>query len=158
MKKNIIPFCCVFILTAFVNIQPSDKTFKKLFSLQGKWIMKTKRGAIGEEWKKMDDHYLQSRGFFIKGTDTITTERVSLKNTKEGIFYTPTVEDQNNQQPVAFKLTADSNNIFVFENPQHDFPKRIVYKLVSADSIYAYIDGGPSQFHKKSEFFYKRVN
>lgn len=29
--------------------------------------------------------------------------------------------------PVAFKMVSSTNQQFVFENPQHDFPKRIVY-------------------------------
>jgi hypothetical protein len=35
-----------------------------------------------------------------------------------------------------------SANEVVFENPEHDFPKRIGYRLVSADSLEAWVDGG----------------
>jgi hypothetical protein len=82
---------------------------------------------------------------------------VALRNTKEGIFYTSTVEDQNNKQPTSFKLTSGNNNVFVFENPQHDFPKRIVYKLISADSLHAYIDDGNNSTKKRQDFYYKKA-
>ena len=118
--------------------------------------MKTAKGYIGEEWIKMNDEYLQNRGFMVKGADTIITERVALKNTKEGIFYTSTVENENNKQPISFKLTSGKNNIFVFENPQHDFPKRIVYELISSDSLHAYIDDGNAGTKKRRDFYYKK--
>ena len=92
----------------------------------------------------------------IKGSDTIINERVALTNTAAGIFYTSTVEDQNNKQPVAFKMTSSENNMFVFENPEHDFPKRIVYKLITTDSLHAYIDDGKEDSKKKQNFYYKR--
>ena len=69
--------------------------------------------------------------------------------------YTSTVEDQNKQQPIAFKMTKAEGNMFVFENPQHDFPKRIVYKLITTDSLHAFIDDG-TEAGKKQNFYYKR--
>jgi hypothetical protein len=154
MKKIVAAIIVTLSFSAFIIIG-DNKTFKKLYTLEGTWKMNTKRGAVCEEWKKVNKNYLQNKGYLIKGKDTIISERVALTNTKEGIFYTSTVEDQNNKQPVAFKMTGSENNVFVFENPQHDFPKRIVYKLISTDSIHAYIDDGTNT-GKKQNFYYKR--
>lgn len=154
MTKIFIAIIATLSLSAFI-ISDSGKIFKKLYALEGTWKMNTKRGAICEEWKKMNKNYLQSKGYMIRGKDTILSERVALTNAKEGIFYTSTVEDQNNKQPVAFRMTGSENNVFVFENPLHDFPKRIVYKLVTADSLHAYIDDG-TETGKKQNFYYKR--
>lgn len=154
MRKIIIAITSIIFLAAF-NLKDNSKTFKKLYSLEGTWRMNTKRGAICEEWKKMDKNYLQNKGYMIKGKDTIINERVALTNTKEGIFYTSIVEDQNKKQPIAFKMTKAEGNMFVFENPAHDFPKRIVYKLITADSLYAFIDDG-TETGKKQNFYYKR--
>ncbi len=128
MKKGLAIIFISSVCLAFISIEKTgDKVFDQLYRLEGKWIMKTKKGAIGEEWIKIDKDYLQNRGFMIRGNDTFTTERVALKNTAAGIFYTSTVEDQNNRQPIAFRLTAAQDDTFVFENPQHDFPQRIIY-------------------------------
>ena len=149
----------IFIIAcAFVSRQTvSDKVFKQLHALEGKWIMKTKKESIGEEWIKINDDYLQNKGFYIKGTDTVITERVALKKTTDGIFYTSTVEDQNNKQPISFRLTAAADHVFIFENPTHDFPKRITYGLVSADSLHAYIDGGADAAGNRQDFYYHKV-
>lgn len=154
MKKTLITIAVIFFLSGF-SFTDNSKTFKKLYALEGTWKMITKRGAICEEWKKMDKDYLQNRGYMVKGADTIISERVTLTNTKEGIFYTSTVEDQNNKQPVAFKMTKGEGNVFTFENPEHDFPKRIVYRFVTNDSLYAFIDDG-TEAGKKQNFYFKR--
>ena len=154
MKKIVAAIIVILSLSAFV-FSGDNKTFKKLYTLEGTWKMNTKRGAVCEEWKRVNKNHLQNTGYMIKGKDTIISERVALTNTKEGIFYTSTVEDQNNKQPVAFKMTGSEKNVFVFENPQHDFPKRIVYKLLSSDSLHAYIDDG-TETGKKQNFYYKR--
>ncbi|HMW25112.1 MAG TPA: DUF6265 family protein [Ferruginibacter sp.] len=133
-----------------------ERVFKKLFVLEGTWKMTTKRGAVCEEWKKVNEKHLQSRGYFLRGNDTITTERVSLTlNTDGSIYYTSTVEDQNNKQPIAFKLTSAESTRFSFENPAHDFPKRIVYHLLSADSLHAFVDDG-TETGKRQNFYYKK--
>lgn len=153
MKTRLIATAVILCATAFMV--PSDETFEKLYALEGIWKMTTKRGTICEEWKKVNENHLQSKGYFIKGTDTLVNERVALTNSKAGVFYTSTVEDQNNKEPIAFKMTSVDNNRFVFENPQHDFPKRIVYRFITADSIHAFIDDG-TETGKRQNFYYKK--
>ena len=143
--------------TAFIKShRVNNEVFERLYRLEGKWIMKTKKGAIGEEWIKVNKDYMQNRGYMIRGSDTIVTERVALTNTVTGIFYTSTVTDQNNQKPVAFRLTSSENDTFVFENEHHDFPKRISYQLINKDSLNAWIDDGKPVPEKTSRFSYSR--
>lgn len=157
MRNYIKAIFCIIFFSAFIDGEnKNEDVFYGLFALEGKWIMNTKNGAIGEEWIKLNSHYLQNRGYMIRGSDTIITERVALRNTKEGIFFTSTVEDQNRQQPVAFQLTSSGNNTFVFENPGHDYPKRISYQFINKDSLYAWIDDGKEIPEKKSSFRYSR--
>lgn len=155
MKKIFIAISFTFLLGAF-TINEDRKVFKKLYALEGTWKMDGKRGPVYEEWKKPNKNHLQSRSYIIKGADTVINERVSLTNTKEGIFYSPVVEDQNNKNPIPFKMTGHGNNKFIFENPEHDFPKRIVYHLINSDSIHAFIDDG-TETGKKQNFYFKRL-
>ena len=154
MKKITICIAVVCCLASF-NLTDNTKDFKKLYALEGIWKMNGKRGPVYEEWKKASDDLLQGRSYFLKGADTVINEHISLTNTATGIFYTPVVDDQNNKQPIAFKMTKAENNMFVFENPEHDFPKRIVYKFVTIDSVHAYIDDG-TETGKKRNFHFKK--
>ena len=153
--KKILSAAVIICLSSFL-LAGKAKVFKKLYTLEGTWKMITKRGAICEEWKKVDNNHLQSKGYMIKGSDTIINERVALTNTAAGIFYTSTVEDQNNKQPVAFKLSSVNNNIFIFENPEHDFPKRIVYEFTDSTTLHAYIDDGANGKNRQ-DYYYKKI-
>ena len=158
MKICLLSIALLLSVPGFLNSKKNDRIFLQLHALEGKWIMKTKKGAVGESWKILNKDLLQNSGYMIRGSDTIITERVALRNTKEGIFYVSTVEDQNNQAPVSFRLTSGDNNMFVFENPAHDFPKKITYHFVNKDSLEAWIDDGKKVPEKKSMFRYSRQN
>ena len=157
MKKAIIPISFVTCLFSFCTSYSNNKVFKKTFALEGTWEMVTRNGNICEEWKKIDDNYMQGKGYVTKGADTIINEKVSLKNADRGIFYISTVQNQNNKRPVSFKMTKSENNLFVFENANHDFPKRIVYKLINADSLQAFVDDGIDGSANRQSFYYKKV-
>ena len=156
MRKLLLAITAILSLSAFYITDSNIKVFKKMYAFEGIWKMNARHVVICEEWKKISKTHLQSRGYIIKNGDTVINERVALTKTNEGIFYTSTVEGQNNKQPIAFKMTKAENNMFVFENPQHDFPKRIVYKLVTADSLYAYVDDGNDKSNKRQHFYYKK--
>lgn len=49
------------------------------------------------------------------------------------------------QAPTEFTSTRVADSALVFENPAHDFPQRIIYRRVGADSLVARIEGpGPN--------------
>lgn len=135
-----------------------NSAFRELSALQGTWISNTKRGIIGEHWVKTNDSALLGKGFFVKGADTIVTETVSLIARDGNVYYIPAVKDQNNGKEISFRLTSAEGRVFVFENPSHDYPKRIVYELVKADSLHAYIDAGVTETNKRQHYFYHKVN
>jgi len=51
-------------------------------------------------------------------------------------------------------VTADS---VVFELPEHDFPQRVGYRRVGADSVLAWVEGTMSGTMRRIEFPYARV-
>jgi hypothetical protein len=157
--KTAIPLILIFIscISFISNDHGYKKTFKELQRLQGTWIMKGNKMSFGESWSKKNKRYLQSRGFIIKNQDTIYTETVALRRDDQGISYTSTVTGQNNNEPVSFKLTSALNQTYVFENPTHDFPKRIIYSFVSNDSLHAWIDDGMKESKKQQHFYYSRI-
>ena len=148
----ILLFCYSFMVKAQQSV---DQNWPGKL-IEGTWKMVTKNGSIiGETWKKINDNYYQSTGFMIKEKDTVITERVALTRTSNAVFYTSTAEDQNNGQPVSFRLTSSNNNNFVFENREHDFPKRIVYEFTGDKTLHAYIDEGP-EGKKRRHFYYNK--
>lgn len=135
----------------------SDKDFKALFALQGLWKMETGRGPIYEEWQKKDDNKLAGRSYRVSNSDTIIMERLELYFSGNEIVYSPAVSNQNNGKAVPFKLISNSDGRYVFENKEHDFPQRIIYNLISNDTVHARIEGVRNGQERGSDFRYSRV-
>jgi hypothetical protein len=61
------------------------------------------------------------------------------------------------QPPATFKaLTATADSV-VFELPEHDFPQRVGYRRVGADSVRAWVEGTMNGTMRRVEFPYARV-
>lgn len=160
MRKYTATICLMFLFTGATLAQPpvySNKEFKPLHELTGLWKMDGKRGAIFEEWQLSGDNQLKGRSYKINNNDTVVLENVIISLQGNAIFYTPVVRDQNNQQPVPFKLISYNNNRYVFENKEHDYPQRVIYELVSANELRARIEGSKNGKESGSDFNYTRV-
>jgi hypothetical protein len=141
------------------NAQSTRKVFKQLSAMEGLWKMNTAKGFIYEEWTLKDRNTLSGKSYSIKNEkDTMLLEEVVMKRTKKEIFYTPTVMDQNNRQPIQFKLVEQSGDIFVFENKAHDFPQRIIYEIKNSKNLHARIEGMKNEVFKFSDFIYEKAD
>jgi hypothetical protein len=132
------------IMTAFLtliscNNAPEDLDDFKIF--HGKWIMNAGDVFILETWEPFNDTLLDGRSYKIAGSDTILTETIRLVIRNKEILYIPTVIDQNNGQSVEFTLMSSKGKTYVFENPSHDFPSKIIYDFKSEKNLNARIEG-----------------
>ncbi|MEP7232543.1 MAG: DUF6265 family protein [Ginsengibacter sp.] len=157
--------CQYFFIVAFsfhTLIGYSQNSASKLQDLNwllGTWRMEKKGGILIESWQQVNDSTFEETSFLLKASgEKKLLEKVQIVSRGDKLFYIPTVADQNGQQPVKFEITSFSGNEFIAENPAHDFPKRIIYKAITQDSLHARIDGGPSMPEKKSDFYYVRQN
>lgn len=144
-QKNYI---AIGIITAalFISCQKTQENkyakLEKMSWLIGQWENKMPYGVLTETWTKDNDSTFSGKSYFIKNEkDTVHSESIILTQIKDELVYRPTVKGQNNDEPVEFKLTADLDNSFAFENPKHDFPQKIVYKKVNDKSLLATISG-----------------
>jgi hypothetical protein len=131
--------------------------FTDLSKLVGLWRMQEKNGSTFESWSRVNENELSSFSYNVTGSDTTRFEDVRLNKTAEGITYTSQVHDQNDDQPVSFKLVSVNNATFTFENLKHDFPQRIIYTFIKNDSIVARIEGESKGKIKGFDYYYKRV-
>ena len=159
MRKIFFPVILLIIITSFaVDSKLSENKMNSFKWLVDTWMMMKKNGgAIMENWIQLNDSTLggESLNFSATGQSRVT-ETLQLVYRGNIFYYISTVKGQNDNQPVKFRITSHSENGFVAENPEHDFPKRITYQLLSKDSIHAFIDGGPAMPDKKSDFYYSR--
>ncbi|GAA0563971.1 DUF6265 family protein [Chitinophaga japonensis] len=141
-------------LTVAGQVRPAD--FRHLDKLEGTWVMRTKLSLIVEQWRKVNDSTFQGRAWRITGRDSSLQETIQLVRRADGIYYIPTVSDQNNGQPVPFKLRVLKPVGFVAENPQHDFPQKITYRWRDARHLDARVEGKEGKTTAELIFQYEK--
>ena len=141
--KNIvlISFTAVFLASCQNKSENKFDKLQKMEWLVGNWEQKLPDGIVSENWTKENDSTYTGKSYFIKEKDTVHLESIVLTQKNETLLYIPTVNGQNNDEPVTFTMTSDAENTFSFENPAHDYPKKITYKKVNSTSLIATISG-----------------
>lgn len=142
---------------AITSCKQQPDTFKQLRTLEGKWLMQTPESTMLEVWEITNDTLYSGKSYSIEGADTTLSETVQLLKRTDGIYYIPTVSNQNGGVPIPFKLISSEAGVFVFENPTHDFPTKITYKTGQKNKLSASISGKINGEERKMGFAYERV-
>lgn len=131
MKKALLLVAILFTIEITYAQSSSQKIagdFKKLDWIEGVWTRSNvKPGRSAQEsWQKISAVEWKGSGVSMKGADTAFVEKLKIIIKEENIYYVADIAE--NKEPVYFKLTVISDNGFVCENLQHDFPKTIAYQ------------------------------
>ncbi|WP_420575988.1 DUF6265 family protein [Ekhidna sp.] len=146
MKKITL---CIFVLA--ITQLTFAQSIKDLKWLEGKWERQNVNPGTSafEVWKKTKDGY-EGWGVSMKGTDTTFVEKLKIVKEDGNMYYVADVSA--NAEPTYFKITSVSENGFVSENPEHDFPKKIEY-ILEGTRMTAIISAG----EKKMGFVFDKV-
>lgn len=136
--KQSIKYSLIFLfLFNSYGIMTQEKTdMEKLLWLVDSWVSADGESKSYEEWKKTSDSLFEGSSKTVKNGEVIFSENLKIEKTAEGIFYVADVK--HNPEPVKFKLIEVSDSIAVFENPEHDFPRKITY-LLEDGNLHAFI-------------------
>lgn len=145
-----------FLLAA--QIEDADLIFRELRVLEGTWFMPQDRGDRLEIWAVQDDSTLNGRGLRIKAEngDTVLLETMQLELRGEVITYYATVRGQNKNEPVAFELTLADRDGYLFENPAHDNPQKIRYRLLGNRELQVTTEGKRGSRTVTDEYVFER--
>lgn len=111
------------------------------------------RAQIEEHWTQPAGGSMLGMSRTVAGGKTSEFEFLRIEQRDDGIFY---VAQPKGRCPATdFKLTRASAQEAVFENPSHDFPKRIIYRKTADDALTASIDGGEGT--KSMTFSFRRM-
>ena len=79
-------------------------------------------------------------GRTVRGDKTAEFEFLRIEQRGDDVFY---VANPNANCPQTdFKLTRLTGQEVVFENPEHDYPKRVIYRKNSGGSLVTSVDAG----------------
>lgn len=148
-------FFLVIVLAAAITGAGQQKV-SDLSWLSGCWEMKSEsRGLqITEMWMKPTGGMMIGAGRTIKNGKAVDYEFLRIVEEPDGVFYV--AKPTANKDETKFKLTKASAVELVFENPVHDFPQRIIYKLIG-NRLNARIEGTANGKARGIDFPYARI-
>jgi Domain of unknown function (DUF6265) len=136
------------------NASTQTPTLADIAWISGAWqTAPSERRQIEEHWTQAAGAAMLGMSRTVVGDTTVEFEYLRIEQRADGIYY---VAHPKARCPgTDFKLTRASATEAVFENPQHDFPKRVIYRKGADDSLTASIDGGEGT--KARSFAYRRM-
>jgi len=126
-------------------------TISDLGWMSGDWQTDSTGRAVSEEhWTRPAGGSMIGISRTLVGERTASFEFLRLEERGDAIYY---VASPKGRCPATdFKLTRVSGQEAVFENPQHDFPKRIIYRKNSEGGLTAIVDGGEGTKSERFDF------
>lgn len=126
----------------------ADEKIAACDSLQSvAWLLGDWRGGSGdnillESWVEISPKTFEGLGETRSkaGNMLQSHEMLRLLDMDGEIFYLAKVG--HNALPVAFKLSQCSDMNAVFDNPDHDFPQKLVYRLAGKDRLSVTVSDG----------------
>jgi len=147
----------------FESWQPAEEKpelsepFHAAQMLIGDWRADKGIQEVFERWSENADGGLSGQGVAVlNGAETLFVEQFTITPTDSGVFYT--AESDMADVIVPFRLTVFTENSLMFENPEHEWPRRIIYKLLTEDSLHAHIEGVSGDRHLEADIFFERTD
>jgi len=103
-----------------------------LNGMAGCWEHKddSKKLLVSEQWMSPAGTSILGMGRTVKNGKTTGWEFMRIEQREDGLYFVS--RPKENKEDTAFKLISSTLNEVVFENKEHDFPQRIIYKLQGA--------------------------
>lgn len=142
--KRVLPVAMLALAasTAAAGPAPSCDSLTNLRWLLGDWVADGSNTTFHESWTEVAPHTFEGAGIertkpdgAIKGTEVLR-----LVEMAGGVFYVSKVT--HNELPVAFRLNQCADGRFVFDNPAHDFPRRLEYLLAPDGALTVKVSDG----------------
>lgn len=149
-----LPF--IFAIASCENPAPPriDTLSFPLERLAGKWQDMNRDNAFYEEWSQIDESSLSGTGYVMSSADTVFIERLEIKPIDNDLYYIVGLSSNQRDETVKFKMTEATAQRIVFENPKHDFPKKITYELMPDSGMQVHLNGHEAGQYTEINFLF----
>lgn len=143
--KKLLAALSLLVCWYWSSAQSSVADMTSLHWLVGTW--ETTDPSAGktllEVWTLQPEGYLSGEGISVKEGDTTLFERLQIVPKNDGMEYVAHVI--SNPAPVIFRMTDLGTRTFTVENPDHDFPRKIVYTF-DGDKLTTRVSGDGQEY------------
>ena len=136
---------------------PSEKSLEGLECLAwmaGAWASQSDRGVSEEWWTEPAGGLMLGLHRDVSPSGKAFFEYLRIEKAGEAIFY---YASPAGREATAFRLTECRQGFAVFENPEHDFPRKITYRLDPGQELCATVEGISKGKPRQSTWCWKAV-
>jgi hypothetical protein len=145
-------FLGLLLAGALSGARAGGSSLDELAWMTGSWA--GEEGAI-----RAEEHWIAPAGGLMLGLHrdvargkAVSFEFLRIESRPEGIVY---LASPQGAAATPFRLVESKGKRAVFENPAHDFPKRILYWLAGDGSLHARVEGAPGEEKKAQEWVWR---
>jgi hypothetical protein len=147
MRLRIILLC---LLLSPAVAQEKTFSINDLGWLTGCWSWARNGRETTEHWMKPAGGTMLGISRTIADGKTVEFEFIQIRQEANGeIFF---ITKPSGQPEATFKLIKGSDREVIFENLQHDFPQRVIYRLQTTDALLGRIEGVSKGKEKSVDF------
>ncbi len=129
---------------------------ERLVPLAGCWFGRNGKLEFREHWMRPAGNLMTGMGRSTSDGRVVGHEAMRIEADAQGaITFTAKPGGQNE---ASFKLVSSEGDRFVFENPTHDFPTRVIYHLKPGGVLDARIEGKQGGRDAQVEFPMRRAS
>ncbi len=110
-------------------------------------------GGADERWLGGASNLLVGIGRTFRQNRVVFFEYLRIEARPDGLYY---VAQLRGNPPIAFKMTKIDDSSVTFENPAHDNPKIITYRLEGRDTLIAELQGDEKGKPAAQRFTFQR--
>jgi CubicO group peptidase (beta-lactamase class C family) len=141
-------------VTAPVGARKQSRSISDQHWLVGCWERARPTGRIVESWTAPANGVMAGVGMSVRDTTRRVNERLRLFYRGDTLIYEASPARQSMNEFKSTKISADE---LVFEDREHDFPQKITYRRIGADSLFARIEGDRAGRMQPIDYPFKRV-
>ena len=132
----------------------SASSVDRLSWLSGHWTFERDGRTVEEHWTKPAGGTVIGMGRTVRDGKNVEHEFLLVRQEGGELHY---VAKPSRRAETVFKLTKLTDTEALFENPQHDFPTRVLYRRQPDGSLHARIEGVVNGRPRAIEYPYRRA-
>jgi hypothetical protein len=124
------------------NVKVAPATIAAMDWLVGDWVGTVGGNNVEERWTAAAGGAMIGSSRSTRGTSMVEFEFLCIAQRAGGLVYTAMPNGSGATDFLSTKVSADS---ITFENPEHDFPRSIIYTKNAEGGVDVVVSGAPGQ-------------
>jgi hypothetical protein len=122
--------------------------------MAGCWRQEAAGRTVDEVWMTPGGDAILGMSRTVANGRAVAHEFMQIRSGADGVVF---VARPSGQAEATFRLIRSGERELVFENPTHDFPQRVIYRLSSRDALVGRIEGSENGKTRGVDFPMRRV-